>query len=247
LHQTISIFLSLSHQQISLKMKITKYIHSCLIFEHHGYKLLMYPGTFTFAEGLVKPDDFADVSAIIITHIHPDHLDIDNLKKIIALSGAPVITNNQVAGELNKQNIPSEIFTQGVRVFGGMAFEAMPVIHMPLLDNPTPEMTGYIINKNILHPVDSFHTSLTEIKGIELLILPIMAPFCTELQVAAFADALAPKHILPVHDGFGKDFFLKQRYQNYTKHFGAKGIKFHQPPSGKISDDLEITFKFPIN
>lgn len=83
-------------------MKITKYIHSCLVFEQDDYKLLMDPGTFTFAEGLVKADDFADVDSIIITHIHPDHLDVDNLKQIIALSGAPVITNNQVAEALKK-------------------------------------------------------------------------------------------------------------------------------------------------
>jgi L-ascorbate metabolism protein UlaG (beta-lactamase superfamily) len=228
-------------------MKITKYIHSCLVFEQDGFKLLMDPGTFTFAEGLVKPDDFAYVSAIIITHIHPDHLDIDNLKKIVALSGAPVITNNQVAEVLQKQSITTEIFTDGIRTFGGMKFKAMPVIHMPLLDSPTPEMTGFIINDNILHPVDSFHTSLYQFKGMELLILPIMAPFCTELQVAEFAGTLKPKHILPVHDGFGKAFFLKQRHQNYVKHFEAKGIQFHQPPSGQVTSEIEIVFKFSIN
>jgi L-ascorbate metabolism protein UlaG (beta-lactamase superfamily) len=78
----------------------------------------------------------------------------------------------------------------------------------------------------VLHPVDSFEEKLLEYKGIELLILPTMAPFATELKIADFADRLQPKRILPVHDGFAKDFFMKQRYDNYIKHFDEKGIRF---------------------
>lgn len=227
-------------------MQITKYIHSCLVFEQDGFKLLMDPGNYTFAEGMVKPEDFADVSAIIITHIHPDHLDVDHLKKIIELSGAPVITNNQVADVLKKQHIEAEIFAEGTRYFGGMEFKAMPVIHMPLLDSPIPEMTGFIINNTILHTVDSLHPALYQFKNMELLILPIMAPFCNELQVAEFADTLQPKQILPVHDGFGKSFFLKQRHQNYVKHFAAQNIQFHQAPGGPVSADTDVVFRFGI-
>jgi len=227
-------------------MKIIKYIHSCLVFEHNGFKLLIDPGNYTFAEGRVKPQDFADVSAIIITHIHPDHLDMDNLKKIIALSKAPVYTNKQVAAALQKEGIDSELFTEGKRDFGGMEFVAMPVTHMPLLDSPIPEMTGYIINGNILHPVDSFQKELTEIKNIQLLILPTMAPFCNELQVTAFADALKPQNILPVHDGLGKEFFVKLRNANYVKHFAAIGVKFLQAPSAILADGTEVVFKYTV-
>jgi len=225
-------------------MKITKYIHSCLTFEQDGFKLLVDPGNYTFMEGRVTPEDFADVQAIIITHIHPDHLDMDNLKKIIALSKAPVYTNKQVAEALSKQGITSELFTNGKRMFGQMEFEAIPVTHMPLLDSPIPEMTGYIINGNILHPVDSFQTEFTQIKGIELLILPTVAPFCNELQVAAFADALKPKYILPVHDGYVKEFAVKLRNQNYIKHFAAIGSTFLQPPAVTLPDGTEVIFKY---
>jgi len=58
-------------------IKITKYIHSCLLFEKDGFKLLFDPGKFTFAEGLVSPEMFSDISAVIITHNHPDHLDTE--------------------------------------------------------------------------------------------------------------------------------------------------------------------------
>jgi L-ascorbate metabolism protein UlaG (beta-lactamase superfamily) len=84
-------------------MKISKYLHSCLVFELDGHKLLIDPGKFSFAEGLVTPETFADVNSIIITHIHPDHLDIENLKKIADLSNAAIYTNEQVGDVLEKQ------------------------------------------------------------------------------------------------------------------------------------------------
>jgi len=46
-----------------------------------------------------------------------------------------------------------------------------------------------------------------------------LAPFTTELIVSTFADALKPKQILPVHDGYTKDLFLEQRYKTYSEHF----------------------------
>jgi L-ascorbate metabolism protein UlaG (beta-lactamase superfamily) len=227
-------------------MKITKYIHSCLMFEQDDFKVLIDPGNYTFADGRIKPEEFTDVSAIFITHIHADHLDIENLKSIVALSNAPVYTNKQVAEILEKQGIKAELFTDGARMFGKMEFIAMPVFHMPLLDSPMPEMTGYIINGNILHPVDSMHGILSEIKGIELLILPIMAPFCNEVQVAHFADTMKPTHILPVHDGYAKEAFVKGRQANYLKHFAAKNIVFLQSPSTLLPNGTEVVFKFNI-
>ena len=208
-------------------MKISKYLHSCLLFELDGYKLLIDPGKFTFAEGLVKPEQFADVNTIIITHIHPDHLDSDNLKKIIALSGATVFTNKQVGEQLTSENIPFSLLCNGLSQIGPFKLEAFTVVHELIMDNPLPQMTGLLINDKVLHPVDSMEDALLKYKGIELLVMVTMAPFATEARIAAFADQLQPKQILPVHDGYAKEFFIKQRYEAYTKHFDNQRIKFH--------------------
>jgi hypothetical protein len=55
-----------------------------------------------------------------------------------------------------------------------------------------------------------------------------LAPFTTELIVSAFADALKPKQILPVHDGYAKDLFLEQRYKLIASIFKKSGIIFHK-------------------
>jgi glyoxylase-like metal-dependent hydrolase (beta-lactamase superfamily II) len=65
------------------------------VFEKDGFKLLIDPGTFSFVEGFIEAGEFNDVDAVIITHIHPDHLDKDNLAKIVELSGAKVYTVNK--------------------------------------------------------------------------------------------------------------------------------------------------------
>lgn len=219
-------------------MKIYKYLHSCLVFEQDGYKLLFDPGKFTFAEGEVKPEDFADVNSVIITHIHPDHLDVKNLKQIISLSNAVIYTNSQVGEAIEKEGLEYNLINEGTYNIGPFKLQAFPVQHEPLLDAPIPQMTGFIINDHILHPVDSMETKLTEFTDIELLIMVTMAPFANELRIAGFADRVRPKQILPVHDGYGKEFFIKQRYENYAKHFKKSDIKFHN--IYKAGDSISI-------
>jgi L-ascorbate metabolism protein UlaG (beta-lactamase superfamily) len=219
-------------------MKISKYLHSCLVFELDSYKLLFDPGKFSFAEGLVKPEMFADVDGIIITHVHPDHLDPDILKKIIDISDAPVYTNEQVGGVLAKQDIPRTVWTDGIYNLGPFKLEAITVAHELILDNPLPQMTGFVINDRVLHPVDSMEDALLKYKGIELLIMVTMAPFTNELRITEFADKLQPKQILPVHDGYAKEFFIEQRYAAYEKHFEKHGIKFN--PVYKVGDSLTL-------
>lgn len=219
-------------------MKISKYLHSCLLFELDDYQLLFDPGKFSFAEGLVKAQMFKDVQSIVITHIHPDHFDVDILKSIVDLSGATVITNTQVAKELDGKDIKYIIQEEGTHRAGPFKLQAFPVQHELIMDNPLPQMTGFLINNKVLHPVDSMEKKLLNFKGIELLIMVTMAPFTSEPAIAAFADELKPKQIFPVHDGYAKDFFIAQRYAAYVKHFDKQGIKFHEVY--KVGDGISV-------
>ncbi|RCH54140.1 MBL fold metallo-hydrolase [Mucilaginibacter hurinus] len=209
-------------------MKIKKYLHSCLVFEQDGYKLLFDPGQFSFAEGRVTADMFADTDSIVITHIHPDHFDLDILKSILALNNAKIYTNKQVGEQLQKAGLPFSLIESGKHEIGPFILEAVPVTHEPLLDNPAPQMTAFVINNKVLHPVDTLSDELLAYKGIDVLLMVTMAPFANELKIAAFADKLQPRQVLPVHDGYARDFFIKQRYANYKRHFEKQGILFHE-------------------
>jgi L-ascorbate metabolism protein UlaG (beta-lactamase superfamily) len=209
-------------------MKVSKYLHSCLVFELDGYKLLFDPGNFTFAEGLVDPRTFADVQGMVITHIHADHYYPENIKKILAINNIPVYTNAQVGNALGKEGIKYTVWDDGIHHIGPFKLQAITAAHEPILGNPLPQMTAFIINDKILHPVDSMADTLLVYQGIELLILVSMAPFATEVRIAAFADKIQPKQILPVHDGYAKDFFIEQRYENYYSYFKKQNIVFHK-------------------
>lgn len=82
-------------------MRITKYIHSCLLIEKDADKILFDPGLFTFVEGIVKPSQFQNLSAIVLTHNHPDHIDADSLKQIVENNAnAVVLANSEIIEKL---------------------------------------------------------------------------------------------------------------------------------------------------
>lgn len=209
-------------------MRITKYIHSCLLIEKGGDRLLFDPGKFSFVEGLVKPEQFRDLTAIILTHYHPDHVDDAALKKIVAGNpSAVVLVNSEIQQKLARQDIATELQETGRRAVGAFTVEAFAAPHAPLLDSPSPRNTAYLIDDLLMNPGDSFAAAIEAKKGTAVLALPIMAPWSTEITVAEFARRMAPRQIIPVHDGYAKDFFRRQRYENFAKHFSREGIEFH--------------------
>lgn len=44
-------------------MRISKYIHSCLLIEKGGDRILFDPDKFSYVEGLVKPEQFESLTA----------------------------------------------------------------------------------------------------------------------------------------------------------------------------------------
>jgi L-ascorbate metabolism protein UlaG (beta-lactamase superfamily) len=219
-------------------MKISKHIHSCLLFEQDGETLLFDPGLFTFLEGRVQPEQFASVATIVITHEHPDHLNVKALKEILALSQATVISNRGVAEKLRPEGIEVTVHEEGTHQAGPFTLKALAAAHQPILASTIPPNTAYLINDRVLNPGDSFDTSLLPWKGTEVLILPVMAPFLTEVEALAFARRMEPKQVIPVHDGYAKDFFIKGRYDTYEEFLKKDGVKFHR--MGEVGASVEI-------
>jgi L-ascorbate metabolism protein UlaG (beta-lactamase superfamily) len=220
-------------------LRISKYIHACLLIEKKGDKILFDPGKFSFLEGMVKADDFRDLLAIVLTHRHPDHFDDQALSQIIKNNPqAQTLTNTEIKTELNNKGMDAIVFESGRQPVGGFTLEAVTAEHAPLLNAKIPQNVGYVVDNRLLHPGDSFDHSLDVYRGIEVLALPVMAPWTTELQVAEFARRISPGQVIPIHDGYAKDFFLKQRYENFQKYFVEFGIKFQ--PLMTPGDYLEI-------
>ncbi|MFD2827142.1 MBL fold metallo-hydrolase [Leeuwenhoekiella polynyae] len=207
-------------------MRIQKYVHSCILISEGDKKLLFDPGKFTFQDKLVAPETFKDVDFIILTHDHLDHIDIDALTLISKLSGADIYGNSEVTEALSAQGLKVHLFEEGQKILGSFKVDALVTPHQEILSEKCPKNTAYLINDKILNPGDSFSNKLLRFKGIHCLILPVMAPFLTELDVYHFALKMKPEIIFPVHDGFAKPYFLKQRYNTYLPYFKDEGIQF---------------------
>ncbi len=219
-------------------MRIEKYVHSCLLLSHEGHKLLFDPGKFSFVDGRVDPGIFHDVQAIVLTHAHPDHLAPIEIAQIVQASGARIYGNSEVANKLKGHGLHVRPVTNAEFTCGPFRLRPLPVRHAPMLADKPPKVTAFVVNSRLLVPGDSFDPSLERFKDIEALALPVMAPFLTEIEALRFAQSLSPKHVIPVHDGYVRDYFLTQRYDTYEHYMRQQNIVFHRLE--KVGDGFEL-------
>jgi L-ascorbate metabolism protein UlaG (beta-lactamase superfamily) len=215
-------------------MKIQKFLHSCLLIEHEGARVLFDPGLYSFIEGRVKPEDFKNIDAVFITHEHFDHVDATALKIILKNNPkASVYGNSGVVDHLKKEGITVLVFEDGEKRINGLPIWAKFAQHATIL-SPAPKNTAYIVGGKLLITGDSFDEELEKLKGIEILALPITAPWLRSVDAVAFAGAIGAKKVIPVHDGFAKDFFLERQYPGFAKIFAEVNIDFHPLAIGEV-------------
>lgn len=209
-------------------MKITKFIHSCILLEEGSQKLLFDVGPFSFIDGKVKPEQFQGINAILITHKHGDHVDPNAVKTIQQNNpGLRIITNQDTADVLKESGIEAEILETGESKIGDLAIKAFPATHGPMPVSPLPTNTAYIVNDKFIHPGDSLDHVIFEHK-VEVIALPVAASWLKMVESVDFADSYAPKKVVPVHDGFIKEFYSSTAYAMWDKLLDAKGIGFEK-------------------
>lgn len=230
------------------RMRVRKFLHSCLLLEKGASRILFDPGKFSFLDaanghasqnlsdlsnagrGSLSPDDFTDLNAVIITHSHPDHMDDAALKVIMRNNPDAVLYGNAgIASALQPSGLTVELFDEGTRRIGEFKVDAYEARHEKIVAAKIPLNTAYVIDGLLLNPGDSYAYSLDALRGkFEVLALPVMAPWCSEIDSVGFAGRMNAKRVLPIHDGYVKDFFLRMRYDNYENHFGAQNVKFER-------------------
>jgi L-ascorbate metabolism protein UlaG (beta-lactamase superfamily) len=209
-------------------MRIEKYVHSCLLLSLEGTRMLFDPGKFSFVDHRVDPHRFQRLDGIVLTHGHPDHLDPDALAIIVKATGAMLYGNEQIAAKLQCTGLAVTVVNDAEFSVGAFHLKPLAVKHAPILSDQIPKVTAFLVNDHFLNPGDSFDRALDRFKGVETMALPVMAPFLTEIDAMAFAQRLAPHHVIPVHDGYARDYFLKQRYDAYEPYMQRAGIAFHR-------------------
>jgi len=196
-------------------MTITKLGHCCLLIEIPAgtgvVRILTDPGIYSNSQNELKGIDF-----ILITHEHSDHYHIESVKAVLANnSQAKIVTNSAVAALLKKEGIACTIVAHDQSVdLKGVSLKGWGTKHAVIYKEfGQVENTGYFIGGKLWYPGDNF----TPIDWkIDVLALPVIAPWMKSSEAIEYAIALKPVKCFPVHDAF------------LEGPIGAKG--FHQLP-----------------
>lgn len=179
-------------------MNVTKYEHACLVLEHEGQRLVIDPGNFTRA---LPP--LENVTAIVITHQHPDHWSDDQLTRIRESNpDVPIFGPAGVAAAATNWNVTTVAHgaSEAVGVWTLEFFGSEhAVIHesIPMIDN-----VGVLVNDSFWYGGDSFTVPP---KPVQSAAIPAGAPWLKISEVMDYVAALEPQRAIPTHDAVLSD------------------------------------------
>jgi len=177
-------------------VRITKFTHSCLRIDGAGV-LVVDPGEFSERSALAGAD------AVLITHEHPDHLDVAAVADILeqrpevrVFAHADVLPKLAAFGDIATVEPGQEFEAAGyrVRAYGGQH----ALIHP---DIPRIANLAYLVaddDTNLYHPGDSF--TVPEDTVVDTLFVPLNAPWMKLMESIDFVRAVKPGRAYALHD-----------------------------------------------
>lgn len=201
-------------------MKITKYIHSCLLIEEEGKVILIDPGN--YSAGVLPIENMQQLDYLLITHEHQDHFDKDLVKQLVAkFPQVKIITTPSVVEQLKSDNI--------VATSTGDEFITVEVVPHEKVWGPPPQNIAVTIHNKLFHPGDSH--SFTH--STEILALPVTAPWGSTSKAVELAQELKPKVIIPIHDAMWTDEARRSMYAWIKQDMAQNGIDFKMVEAGQ--------------
>jgi L-ascorbate metabolism protein UlaG (beta-lactamase superfamily) len=152
-------------------MKLTKYEHACFTLEKDGKLLVVDPGGWTTDLPALE-----SVIAIVVTHEHADHFDVNALGALVGHNPDAVIYAHETITRQFGDTLPHHAVNAGdtmqvgpfnLEFFGG----EHAVIHS---DIPIAANLGVMVNGALYYPGDSF---VQPAKPVDWLALHVTAPW----------------------------------------------------------------------
>lgn len=213
-------------------MRITKLGHACVRIEHDGAVLVIDPGGWTDREAV------DGATAVLVTHEHPDHLSVDNLRG----RDAPVFTIDAVARQIAAEDAGvSErvtVVSPGQRFDAGLPVTAVGELHAVITpDLPRISNSGYLVragDSTLYHPGDALTTPG---EPVDVLCVPVHAPWNKISEVIDFARSVGAARAFGVHDGLLNDTGLALVTRVLGQHLEATGQGYRRLAPGDVLPD----------
>lgn len=183
-------------------MRVTHYGHACVVIEDPtgaAGRILIDPGSLA--------DDISDVGpvdAVLITHEHVDHLEADKLAKLragnpdLALYGNPGLPE-ALSAEERERAVVLASDGESRAIVAGWDVVAHTTVHATIYP-ALPDITNnsYLIGGRVWHPGDALNVPES---SVDVLLLPIGAPWMKLAEAVDYLRAVAPKVAIPIHQG----------------------------------------------
>ena len=203
-------------------MRITKYLHSCVLVEHEGKTVLFDPGNYAFNGGDFNYGALPALDYILITHEHQDHFYLPFVVKLKdRFPGVMIISTPSVAKKLSQENIECSLV-------GNELVDVTNIPHEELLGQG-PENIRFDVFSKLTHPGDS----LQFYNSNEILLLPIQAPWGSLVAAVKKAAEIKPRMVIPIHDWHWRDEARVWLYGMAEAYLQEHGVEFRGLESGE--------------
>ncbi|HKR50616.1 MAG TPA: MBL fold metallo-hydrolase [Pseudonocardiaceae bacterium] len=207
-------------------MQIVHWGQSCVLAEIGAARLLLDPGV--YSTGF---EELTGLDAILVTHQHPDHLDLDRLPALLAANpAAELIVDVGSAEQLTDAGIGHRVVGPGERLeLAGTTVDVIGgdhgVIHP---DIPVIPNNGYLIDGGaVLHPGDCFALPG---RDVDVLLLPTVAPWFKISEAVDYLRAVDPGLAVPIHQAL---LARPEKFYELFRELAPTGTEVHVAPHGE--------------